>query len=151
MRGKFLNTVLFLMSILVLGLLLNPMIRVEGFSGGEYPLSVDTPLLDDYPLIGKNDTSNNNYNRIWDNKPVFTVGSFKQLTNNLKYYKNPDNGQCVRSDFCNAIYYDKKNALSNEIKQLPQAEEGEGARVGYFRSEPNELFFSIPTNENILY
>ena len=34
---------------------------------------------------------------------------------------------------------------------LPMAEEGEGARVGYFRSQPNELYFSIPTNENILY
>ena len=40
---------------------------------------------------------------------------------------------------------------SNIIKQLPPAEEGPGARVGYYRSDPNLLFFSIPTNENILY
>ena len=40
---------------------------------------------------------------------------------------------------------------TNIITPLPEAEEGDGARVGYFRSEPNKLFFSIPTNQNILY
>jgi hypothetical protein len=48
------------------------------------------------------------------------------------------------------LYHDIKNT-SNIIKPLPPAEEGGGARVGYYRSEPNTLFFSIPTNENILY
>jgi hypothetical protein len=37
------------------------------------------------------------------------------------------------------------------VTPWPPAEEGEGARVGYFRTEPNELYYSIPTNENILY
>lgn len=151
MKGKFLNTVLFLMAILVLGLLLNPMIKVEGFSGGDFPVSVDKPILNDFPLIGKNITSNKNYSDIWFDYPIFSLGSFKQITNNLRFHKNPDNGQCIRADFCNAIYNNNKNVPSNEVHPLPPAEEGEGARVGYFRSEPNELFFSIPTNENILY
>jgi hypothetical protein len=51
---------------------------------------------------------------------------------------------------CNALYKNKKHK-SNIITPLPPAEEGAGARVGYYRSDPNLLFFSIPTNENILY
>jgi hypothetical protein len=51
---------------------------------------------------------------------------------------------------CNALYKNKKTK-SNSVTPLPPAEEGAGARVGYYRSEPNMLAFSIPDNENILY
>ena len=47
--------------------------------------------------------------------------------------------------------YKNKEAKSNIITPMPPAEEGAGARVGYYRSEPNLLFYSIPDNENILY
>ena len=148
-----------LVVILVLSLFLAPLIRnIEGFSGindlttpGIFPKSVDQAILDDYPKIGKNTTSNNNYNQIWWKYPVFSLGSYEQITNNLKYHYNPDDGQCIRADFCGAMYNDKKNTKTNIISTLPPADEGEGARVGYFRTEPNELYFSIPTNENILY
>ena len=148
-----------LVVILVLSLCLAPLIRnIEGFSGindlttpGIFPKSVDQSILDDYPQIGKNTTSNNNYNQIWWKYPVFSLGSYEQITNNLKYHYNPDDGQCIRADFCGAMYNDKKNTKTNIISTLPPADEGEGARVGYFRTEPNELYFSIPTNENILY
>ena len=63
---------------------------------------------------------------------------------------NPDNGKCSRAEVCGALYRDAKTE-SNVVKPLPPAQEGPGARVGYYRSEPNDLFFSIPTNENILY
>ena len=118
---------------------------------GYFPETVDKTILDDYPQIGKNETSKNTYSQIWWHYPVFSLGSFEQITNNLKNYYNPDNGTCMRADFCGALYHDKKHGKSNIIKALPPAEEGPGARVGYFRSEPNELYFSIPTNENILY
>lgn len=150
---------IFLFLILALGLFLAPFIKTtEGFktssfakTEGEYPISVDQAILNDYPLIGKNETSMDSYNDIWRDYPVFAVGSYKQLTNNLRYHKNPDNGTCIRADFCGALYHDNKETPSNIISPLPPAEEGEGARVGYFRSEPNELYFSIPTNQNILY
>jgi len=147
---------IFLIVILVLGLYLAPFLK-EGFetndlsTPGSYPISVDQAILNDYPLIGKNETSFNNYSDMWWRYPVFKVGSYKQLTNNLRYHYNPDEGTCVRADFCGAVYHDKKNTKSNIIYPLPPAEEGPGARVGYFRAEPNELFYSIPTNENILY
>jgi len=114
-------------------------------------VSVTQAILDDYPKIGKNLTTDNTYNKIWWHYPTFTEGSYKQLTNNLKYWINPDEGTCIRADFCGAVYHDKKNTKSNIIYPLPPAQEGPGARVGYFRTEPNYLYFSIPTNENILY
>jgi len=156
MKNTFLGSIIFLTFILVIGLYLAPFIKqIEGFSGllspGNFPKSVDKVILDDFPQIGKNVTSDNNYSDIWKDYPVFPVGSFKQITNNLRFHDNPDEGTCVRADFCGAAYYNKKQTKSNVVLPLPPAEEGPGARVGYFRSEPNELYFSIPTNENILY
>jgi hypothetical protein len=106
--------------------------------------------LDSFPLTGNKGTSNKNYSDIWKEYPEFSQSSFKQMTNNLRYVNNPDEGTCIRADMCNALYKNKKHK-SNIITQLPPAEEGPGARVGYYRTEPNELFFSIPDNENILY
>lgn len=159
MKDKFIGSIIFLILILALGLYLAPILRnIEGFSGlydlstpGTFPKSVEEAILDDYPKIGKNETSNYNYNQIWWHYPVFKVGSFEQITNNLRYHDNPDEGTCVRADFCGAVYHNKKDTKSNIITPLPPAEEGPGARVGYFRTEPNELYYSIPTNENILY
>jgi len=151
------KSITFLIGIIVVGLFLAPFIRGfnEGFSGllnpGYFPKSVNQVILDEFPQIGKNKTSDYNYDEIWWHYPVFSLGSFKQITNNLKHHRNPDQGNCIRADFCGAAYKDNKNAKTNIITPLPEAEEGEGARVGYFRSEPNKLFFSIPTNQNILY
>ena len=158
--NTFGKSIIFLIGIIALSLFLAPFIRTnggfgEGFSGllnpGDFPKSVNQVLLDEFPQIGKNTTSNNNYDEIWWKYPVFSLGSFKQITNNLKYHRNPDQGTCIRADFCGAAYKDNKDTKTNIITPLPEAEEGDGARVGYFRSEPNKLFFSIPTNQNILY
>jgi len=152
------NTFLFLFVILALGLFFAPMIKIEGFSTnkqdletpGVYPVAVDKPLLDSFPLTGQTEVSDKNYSDIWKDYPEFSKSSYDQITNNLRYVNNPDEGTCIRADMCNALYKNKKNK-SNIVKPLPPAQEGPGARVGYFRSEPNMLAFSIPTNENILY
>lgn len=160
MKDKFIGSVIFLLLVIAVSLYLAPFIKrnIEGFSGlydlstpGTYPNSVNKAILDDYPQIGKNETSNNNYSQIWWHYPVFTLGSYKQVTNNLRYRYNPDNGTCVRADFCGAVYNNKQDTKTNITTPLPPADEGLGARVGYFRTEPNKLYFSIPTNENILY
>ena len=153
MNNKFIGSILFFLSIITIGFLLAPFISFkEGFSliPGNYPNSVNKVLLDDYQQIGKNILTNNNASDVWWKYPTFSLPSFKQITNNLRYFKNPDIGTCIRSDFCGALYKDKKNK-PNEIYPLSPVEEGPGARVGYFRAEPNLLDFSIPTNENILY
>jgi hypothetical protein len=164
MKDKFCKgNIIFLIGIIAVSLYLAPFIykitkNSEGFSGvydlstpGYFPKSIDQVILDDFPQIGKNKTSNYNYNEIWWHYPIFSLGSFKQITNNLKHHYNPDQGTCIRADFCGAVYHDNKDTKTNIITPLPPVEEGPGARVGYFRSEPNELYFSIPTNENILY
>jgi hypothetical protein len=163
MNNTFIKSILLLSFILILGLYLAPFKPTfEGFKGykryksdelsvpGDFPRSIDKPILDDYPLINSKSVSTNNASDIWKDYPVFGVGSFEQLTNNIRFNRNPDDGTCSRAEFCGALYHDIKNT-SNIIKPLPPAEEGGGARVGYYRSEPNTLFFSIPTNENILY
>jgi hypothetical protein len=152
------QTILFLFAILALGLFFSPMIKIEGFSTnkqdletpGIYPVSVDKPILDSFPLTGSKDVSDKNYSDIWTEYPEFSKSSYDQITNNLRYVNNPDNGTCIRADMCNALYKNKKTK-SNIVTPLPPAEEGAGARVGYYRSEPNMLAFSIPDNENILY
>lgn len=165
MRNKVIGSIVILLVILILGLFLAPFIKRqvnEGFTPvnnfksndlktpGDFPVSVDQAILNDFPLIGKNDVSHDSASEIWWKYPVFGVGSYKQMTNNLRYFKNPDIGICTRPEFCGALYHDIKNK-SNVINPLPEAEEGSGARVGYYRTEPNKLFWSIPTNENILY
>jgi len=158
MKNAFIGSIIFLILVLALGLYLAPFIKqIDGFKNsyfakteGDYPISVDKPILDDYPLIGKNEVSNDSASTNWWHYPIFTEPSFKQITNNLRYRYNPDNGTCTRPEFCGALYHSIKNK-PNEIYPMPPAEEGDGARVGYFRTEPNELYYSIPTNENILY
>lgn len=159
MSNTFIASVVFLIIIIIaISLYLAPLIRnIEGFKSGtftrvegDYPLSVNQAILDDYPLIGKNEVSNDSASTMWWHYPIFSLPSFKQQTNNLRYRYNPDDGTCTRPEFCGALYHNIKNK-SNEITPLPPAEEGSGARVGYFRTEPNQLYYSIPTNENILY
>lgn len=93
--------------------------------------TMNQPLLyDSYrPNYRHNGVSANTYNDIWWHYPSFGVGSYKQTTNNLKYFKNPDEGTCVGAEFCGAFYKDKR-ARSNEIKILAE----DGLRVGYFRA-----------------
>lgn len=164
MKDITIKSILILLFILIIGLYLGPFYQkaAEGFKGfkryksdvlsvpGDFPRAVEKPILDDYPLIETKGVSANNASDIWKDYPVFGVGSFNQITNNIRYNRNPDDGKCSRAEFCGALYHDIKHE-SNVVKPLSPAEQGNGARVGYYRSEPNKLFFSIPTNENILY
>lgn len=142
---KFKKTILYLLGILLFALILSPFAkRFETFSGinndiiGIYPKAVDKPILvGDYPLTNEKDIyniTNNSVKDIWREFPVFSLPSFEQITNNLKYYKTPDDGTCTPPMFCNAFYKEKK-IPSNEIKPLPPVSNGPGMRVGYFRSE----------------
>ena len=150
--------IMFLLIILILGLFLAPVIKREGYINlkqvellpGDYPRTDDLPILDDYPYTGRKEASNYNSSEIWKYYPIFPAGDYRQITNNLRYWRNPDDGECSRADMCGALYKSIKNK-SNYVHPLPPAEEGAGARVGYFRSNPNKLYWSIPDNENILY
>lgn len=140
---NFKKMTIFLLSVLFASIILSPIVQnLEGFTGikgftgintnttGIYPRSVDKPILDDYPLANGSNNGNNSNNNSNNNN---SNSLFKQTTNNLRYYKNPDNGSCTPSIFCNVLYKDKPNIKSNEITLLPPVKNGNGKRVGYFR------------------
>ena len=106
---------------------------------GEYPKSDVLPLVStSYPYTGRHTVSDNTASDVWWYYPIFTEGSYAQITNNLKYQRNPDNGTCVDSEFCGVLYKDNQQA-SNITLPLPPVGNGEGVRVGYFRT-PENLF-----------
>ena len=134
MKDITVKSILFLLFILVAGLCLAPFYKkaFEGFEGnkryksdvltvhGDFPRSVDKPILDDFPLIETKGVSSNSASTIWKDYPVFDMASFKQITNNIRYNRNPDDGTCSRAEFCGALYRDAKHP-TNIIKPLPPA------------------------------
>jgi len=117
---------------------------IEGYKNGlaepgKYPSSEIEPLLkDSYPFTGQKSVSNNSYNNIWWNYPIFKVGSFTQITNNLRYRKNPDDGVCITADFCGALYNDAdvKTNVSKPLEPSPLITP-DSVRVGYYVSNHN--------------
>jgi hypothetical protein len=106
---------------------------------GIYPISEDKPLVyESYPYTGRKTVSDNNASDVWWHYPIFTEGSYAQITNNLRYQRNPDNGICVGSEFCGALYKDNQEE-TNYTYPLPPVADGEGLRIGYFRT-PQNLF-----------
>lgn len=138
--------IIFLFGIIILvlisSLVFNYKSLSEGFQNlanpGLYPTSDDLPLLaDTYPYTGTKTVSTNNYQDIWWKYPVFRVGSYAQITNNLKYWENPDDGECIRADFCGALYENKK-IRSNLSEPLPPVEFSPNeVRVNYYNADKN--------------
>ncbi len=155
------NKFLFLILIIVLGLslpiLLNKLLNLsEGFSNytldlaeGEFPKSLDTRMLSFYPSTGSLGISNNEAQESWWRYPTFKVGSYDQITNNIRYPNNPDEGTCMPASMCGALYHEKKIG-SNYIEQLPPVNPNSGTRIGYFTTDENLLPFRTDT-PNILY
>ncbi len=158
--NKMYYSILILLLVIFIGISLAPFIKkymYEPFdnynlnNAGSYPVMDKLPLLtSSYPYTGNKNVSNENSSTNWWYYPIFTEGSYNQITNNLRYRRNPDDGECSRAEFCGALYKDIKNK-SNYIYPLPEAETGSGARVNYYRATPNLLYQTINTNENILY
>jgi len=108
----------------------------EGYSNNNpdnYPN--DKPLLaDSYKFSGRNTINHNNYNSNWWKKPIFKVGSYSQITNNLRYRKNPDDGTCITPDFCGPLYKDAK-VKSNIAKVLPPVQDNPSKkRVNFYNA-----------------
>ena len=153
---------LFLILVLAIGIPLffkiyESMKNMEGYSNytldgamGNYPAAqTDILVQDTYPAIGKNELSNNTANDIWKEYPIFELGSYKQITNNIRYPDNPDGGTCTPASMCGALYKNK-HLKSNYIEQLPQLNPDCGTRVGYFDTDISLMPFR--TNmQNILY
>jgi hypothetical protein len=158
------NQFLFLLLLIILAVVLPGIFKIyntyEGYENyklgqaiGNVPDSQTQVLVQDtYPAIGVNQISNNTSNDIWWHYPIFKLGSYAQITNNIKYPNNPDEGTCMPGSMCGALYKDKKIG-NNYVKRLPPVNSEQGTRVGYFTTN-EQLIDSLPfrTNmQNILY
>jgi hypothetical protein len=103
---------------------------------GQYPSSLDGGYLDSYPLVQNPGVSTNSASTIWQEYPIFQVGSYDQITNNLRYPKTPDDGTCTPAEFCGSIYKGAGSGASQAsvITPLPPVCDGTGIRVNYYRS-----------------
>lgn len=159
------NQILFLVLILLLSVGLPLFFKLsntnmEGYSNfslagamGNFPDAQTKVLVQDtYPSIGKNELSNESAQDMWWRYPTFEVGSYAQITNNIRYPDNPDVGRCTPASMCGALYHDKKIG-DNYIKPLPPVGTNCGTRVGYFTTD-EQVITSLPYRtdiQNILY
>lgn len=109
---------------------------LEGFS-----LSPDSfptyPLLhNDYPLKNPGGLSNLSADDLWSYYPVFD-NSYGQYTNNVRYWKVPDNGRCSRAEVCCSLY-DSKPIKKMRIAPVPKpiSFSADARRVNFYASEP---------------
>jgi hypothetical protein len=143
------NKILFLFTILILAvglpLFFNATTFVkENFSNytldgasGHYPSSENNGLLQDiYPMIKRKGVSNDSASKIWWHYPIFEVGSYDQITNNIRYPNNPDEGTCMPANLC-GTFYKEKQLKSNYVHTLPPVDENGNTRVGYYTTDVN--------------
>jgi hypothetical protein len=115
-----------LVGILILAVLSNNMIS-EGFTPGEYPKSVEKPLLtDNYKLSKTPGISNLGASEIYVNYPVFP--SSHCGTNNIRYWKRPTNGQCTPPEMCMGLY----EATEQKMDTFSKIPEWEDYRVNFY-------------------
>ena len=108
-------------------------------------------LLDGvYPTTNNSEITDNGSNQIWkDYSPIVEVGSYEQITNNMKHFKNPDDGKCMPASMCNVLY-ENKDVPSNVVKPMEPVNDTCGTRVGYFTTSGDFLAFKSD-GANILY
>jgi hypothetical protein len=124
----------------------------SNYSTSNYPaITTDYLVQDTFPKItSSNGISKNNANNIWWHYPTFPLGSYKQITNNIRYSNNPDVGRCTPASMCGAMYHKRQQPNTNYTTPLPPVPLTAGNRIGYFATNTNLLPFQ--TNMvNILY
>jgi hypothetical protein len=90
-------------------------------------------LQNSYLPTGNKEISKNDAYNIWWHYPVFQVGSYAQITNNIKYPNNPDEGTCMPASMCQTLYKNKKTSNHAHIL-LPVKEDANAVRVNYYNS-----------------
>lgn len=144
------NVFLILIILLAIGLPLFFQYQKEGFSKytldttfGIYPESEEKVLVQDfYPRIKGNSLSNYTASKMWWHRPTFEVGSYAQITNNIRYSNNPDVGSCSPASICGALYHEKQLA-SNYTTILPLVPEIKNdVRINYYNTACNLFPFS---------
>ena len=102
--------------------------------------NTETHLLDSFPINKRKVVDRDNYSHNWIYYPIFSLGSYEQITNNLKYYRNPDDGECAPAELCGDFYHNRHLKPDiNIIKPLPPVPDDPGIRIGYYRTK-EDLF-----------
>ena len=128
------------LGIFLIVIVASSMIIPSNFMEGYQNISASNkPILDNFQYTGNKKVGNKNISDVWWKAPVFEVGSFTQVTNNLRYRRNPDNGSAIRSEMSDVLYLDKKQITSNISEPLPPAKliTPNSVRVNYYTTEPN--------------
>ena len=134
MKGYRKGLLSLLMIFLLIGIIV-PMflnVNIEGMEPGNYPMSVSSPLLSDTYNVKKNPglsmrSSEQNYKLDF---PHFSAGSCG--TNNIKYWRRPNNGMCSPPSFCSSIY----ESTDQKMFEEPEAPQG-NPRVNYYVGKIN--------------
>tara|TARA_R110002073_G_scaffold74385_1_gene181914 strand:+ start:4916 stop:5311 length:396 start_codon:yes stop_codon:yes gene_type:complete len=91
--------------VLILGIMMVLTDIREGFIPHGKINEVDNPLLTNYyPLKTPGGLSTWNYSSQWKLYPTWSLGSYKQETNNTKKWTQPCNGTAAPADMCGGLY-----------------------------------------------
>ncbi len=107
MLGLILN--LFLTGLAILGILyiLSGYKKESFLSPGTYPESDMRGILNQYQMRSNPQLSTMSYEKESLLYPISPVGSYKQTTNNKRYWSQPCNGTMSPATFCNSLYQEK--------------------------------------------
>lgn len=119
--------------------LYNLFFRPSSYEEGFVPLlpastSASSHLLDYYPNLdptGK--LGEKGSNQLWWHYPTFKVGSYDQITNNIRYPNNPDVGQCQPDSMCNVMYGDRQEKTN--YYEAPTPPPAGKVRVGFYNTD----------------
>jgi hypothetical protein len=93
-------------------------------------------LTDSFPLIwdGRSKVNMKDQWQKWWHYPTFKVGSYTQITNNIRYPNNPDIATCTPDEFCGALYHEQQYK-TNVYQPIPPVQnEPSKIRVGYYNT-----------------
>ena len=86
-------------------------------SAGDYPMSVDNPLLYGHYNVKKHiELSHDNSSDIYENYPIFSSNS--KYNNNVRDWRRPTNGTCSRAELCDFVYDNTEQQLASEPELL---------------------------------
>ena len=108
----------------------------EGFSP-LLPQNSNSPgtILQDYPVINPTGLlGEKNSSDLWQTRPTSKVGSYDQTTNNVKYFDNPDIGNCSPITLCNTLYGNKSSSTGSGSGS------SSGVRVGLHTTDTPTFF-----------
>jgi hypothetical protein len=141
----FISLIIILLIIMLLPLATVPLSSCKCNEHFENIGSAESHLLNSYPANKRISVDSENYSHIWKYYPMTTMGSFEQITNNFKYYRNPDNGKCVPAELCGDFYHDINIKPDiNIVKPLPPVSNDSGTRIGYYRTNENLFMEAQP-------